>query len=77
MLLEIVSPDKLIYSGEVKSVRLPGKDGYFEILKDHAPIIALLKHGETRIITDQDKTETFETNKGFVEVFDNKITVLV
>ncbi|MBT3300906.1 MAG: ATP synthase F1 subunit epsilon [Bacteroidetes bacterium] len=77
MLLEIISPDKVIYTGEVQSVRLPGKDGYFEILKDHAPLISLLQAGEIKVVDQNGSTETFNTNKGFVEVVDNTITVLV
>ncbi|MBT4340391.1 MAG: ATP synthase F1 subunit epsilon [Bacteroidetes bacterium] len=77
MLLEIISPDKVIYTGEVRSVRLPGKDGYFEILKDHAPLISLLQAGEIKVVDQNGSTETFNTNKGFVEVVDNTITVLV
>ena len=77
MLLEIISPDKVIYSGEVQSVRLPGKDGYFEILTEHAPIISLLKEGEVKLVDQKGSTEIFKTNKGFVEVVDNTITVLV
>ena len=75
MLLEIISPDKVIYTGEVQSVRLPGKDGYFEILKDHAPLISLLQAGEIKVVDQNGSTETFNTNKGFVEVVDNKYTV--
>ena len=77
MHLEIISPDRVIYSGEVKSVLLPGKEGYFEILNNHAPIIALLQSGEIRIIDNDGSKEYFDTDSGFVEVIKNKVTVLV
>jgi F-type H+-transporting ATPase subunit epsilon len=77
MYIEIISPDKLVYSGEVTSVRLPGQEGYFEVLKDHASIISLLQKGEIRIIKKDDTREVFEVDFGFVEVANNKITVLV
>lgn len=77
MLLEIISPDRVLFSGEVNSVQLPGKEGSFEILNDHAPLIALLQNGEVRIIKSDGEKEYFQTNSGFVEVLNNKVTVLV
>jgi len=77
MNLEIISPDKVIFSGDVVSVQLPGTDGYFEVLNDHAPIISSLKQGKIRILLENGEKQIFETNKGFAEVLNNKITVLV
>jgi len=77
MKLEIISPDKVVFTGEVNSVQLPGTDGYFEILNDHAPIISSLKKGNIRVILKNGNTEIFKAEKGFVEVINNKITVLV
>ncbi|GAA0738053.1 MULTISPECIES: F0F1 ATP synthase subunit epsilon [Flavobacteriaceae] len=51
MYLEIVSPEATIFSSEVDSVVVPGVNGEFEMLKDHAPIVSLLKEGTIRIHT--------------------------
>ena len=77
MFLEIISPQQTIFSGEVTEVFLPGKEGNFEILNDHAPIISLLQKGEIKVTKTDGSRETFQTEHGFVEVLDNKITVLV
>ncbi len=77
MFLEIISPDKLIYSGIVKRVRLPGSKGLFEILNNHAPIISTLDKGTIRIMDANDKKITFKVEGGIVENKANKIIVLV
>lgn len=77
MFLEIISPQEIIFSGEVTEVFLPGKEGHFEVLNDHAPIIALLQKGEIKVTKTDGSKEIFNTESGFVEVLDNKITVLV
>ena len=77
MHLEIVSPDKKIYSGEVSLVQLPGTIGSFEILNNHAPLISTLTNGKIKIIDTEKKTEYFEIKSGVVEVKKNSIIVLV
>ena len=77
MFLEIISPQEVIFSGEVTEVFLPGKEGNFEVLNDHAPIISLLQKGEIKVTKTNGSKEIFNTEHGFVEVLDNKITVLV
>lgn len=77
MLLEIITPDKRIYSGEVKLVQLPGTLGSFEILKNHAPIISTLEKGKIKVIEESGKTLFFEVDGGVIENKDNKIIVLV
>ncbi len=76
MFLEIVTPDKKVYSGDVEAVKLPGAEGSFGILKNHAPIIATLKKGTIKITDAQKGIENFEINGGVVEVLNNKIIVL-
>jgi len=76
MKIEILTPDRKIYEGEIKSVRVPGKKGSFQVLKDHAPIISTLETGSV-IIVDQANIETvFEINGGVIEVKANKIILL-
>jgi len=76
MKLEIITPDKKVYSGEVTAVKLPGADGSFGILKNHAPIIASLKKGTVKVTETSNKIENFDINGGVVEVLNNKIIVL-
>ena len=76
MKLEIKSPDKKVFSGEVTLVQLPGSDGLFEILNNHAPMIAALGTGRAKIQTPDGKLRFFEIKDGVCEVKDNKITVL-
>lgn len=77
MLLEIITPDKRIYSGEVKLVQLPGTVGSFEILKNHAPIISTLEKGKIKVEEESGQVLFFEVDGGIVENKDNKIIVLL
>lgn len=77
MFLEIISPDELIYEGNVKRVRLPGSKGLFEILKNHAPIISTMEKGVIRVIDEEDKITSFKVEGGIVENKNNKIIILV
>ena len=76
MQLEIISPNNQLYSGEVNSVKVPGMDGEFEILNNHAPIISSLSSGSIRIIDINKKVENFDINGGVVEMQNNKIIIL-
>lgn len=75
MNLEIVTPDKTIFRGEADLVQLPGIDGFFEILNNHAPLISVLKHGVIKIKV-QKKEDFFEVKGGVVEVLENNVLVL-
>jgi len=76
MKIEIITPDKRIFEGDIKSIRVPGKKGSFQILKDHAPIISTLENGPV-IMVEQDGKETrYEINGGVIEVKMNKIILL-
>ena len=77
MVLEILTPEKKIYSGEVYGVQLPGVDGLFEVLNRHAPLIGALKKGNLKILKDKASTASYSIESGFVEVLENKATVLV
>jgi F-type H+-transporting ATPase subunit epsilon len=76
MLLEIISPDKKLYSGEADLIQVPGSKGSFEILKNHAPIISTLEKGQIRIIAPDGNKTTFEIDGGVIEAKNNKIIVL-
>jgi F-type H+-transporting ATPase subunit epsilon len=77
MYLEILTPQKKIYSGEIKLLKVPGSKGSFEILNNHAPIISTLDNGYLKFITLQGDTQGFNVNGGVVQVANNKIIVLV
>lgn len=90
MILEVITPDNLLYKGEVDSITLPGIDGYFGILNSHAPLISALGTGAVTIskvanaeVDGQYEKEAsgsasfnFDINGGVVEVLNNKIIVL-
>ncbi len=76
MQLEIITPDKTVFTGEVNLVQLPGIDGSFEILKDHAPLISILKKGKIKYVDTKDNTNFIEINSGVIEVLKNKVLVL-
>lgn len=75
MKLEIITPEKRIFEGETDLVQLPGSDGLFEILNNHAPMIAALGKGRVKV-GDNGNFQYFEINGGVVEVLNNKILVL-
>ena len=77
MKIEIVTPDKKIFDGEIKSVRVPGKKGSFQVLKDHAPIISTLEHGLVRIVDQENNEINYNISGGVIEVKANKIILLV
>jgi len=89
MLLEIVTPEATLFSGEVESISVPGVNGEFEMLNNHAPIVSLLKEGHVKIYGDitleeevQDKFKKADRgiwlaiNSGTIEMKENKVIVL-
>ena len=92
MILEIVSPEAKLFSGEVTSVSLPGVDGSFQLLNNHAPIVSTLKNGVIKIsamdfkfskesidkfLKVNEQNCTLEIISGTIELKDNKVIVLV
>ena len=77
MFLEIITPDKKIFAGEVKLVQLPGTKGAFEILNNHAPIISTLDKGTIKVVEENGKEHLIEVDGGVIENKANKIIVLV
>ncbi|MGE4585873.1 MAG: ATP synthase F1 subunit epsilon [Mangrovibacterium sp.] len=76
MNLEVITPDKKLYTGEIYSIRLPGTRGSFEILHNHAPIISTLNRGELEIVAEDKERLTIEIGGGLVECRNNTILVL-
>ena len=78
MNLEILTPEKKLFSGEVYGVQLPGITGLFEVLDKHAPLVSALKSGRVKVLKDKSNHLAFyDIQSGFVEVIGNKTTVLV
>lgn len=75
--LEIVSPESVVFSGDVEMVELPGKRGRFAILRNHAPIIASLAEGPIRVQPSGGAELSFDCKAGYVECKANKVSVLL
>lgn len=90
MYLEIVSPEATLFSGEVNSVTVPGVEGEFQMLNNHAPIVSLLQEGhvkfegsisideeyEDRFTRDEKGKTVLHITSGTVEMKDNRVIVL-
>ena len=78
MQIEILTPEKKIYAGDVYGIQLPGVSGSFEVLDRHAPLVSALKSGVLKILLDnKGKTSSYNITGGFIEVLNNKATVLL
>ena len=92
MILEIVSPEASLFKGEITSIAVPGVDGSFQILNNHAPIVSILQKGTVSITAPNfkfsketahlfskvsDQNYTLAISSGTIEMKDNKVIVLV
>ncbi len=77
MNLVVLTPDKEIFKGSIRSVQVPGISGMFEVLRNHAPIVSALTTGTVRIILENGEKSTIDIKKGFIEVLKNEISILV
>jgi F-type H+-transporting ATPase subunit epsilon len=75
MHLEIITPDKKIFEGEVTSATFPGADGIFQTLNNHAPLISLLRDGIVEY-KSKESTQRLTITGGVMEVLTNKVIVL-
>lgn len=76
MKLEIITPDKKLFEGSVKSAVFPGSEGSFGVLDNHAPMIATLRSGKVELVEDNNNKLEFAIKGGVVEVLKNKVIVL-
>ena len=76
MKIEIITPDRKVFEGDIKSVRVPGKKGSFQVLKDHAPIISTLDNGLVIIVDQAGNELKYKISGGVIEVKMNKIFLL-
>ncbi|MFZ5999314.1 MAG: ATP synthase F1 subunit epsilon [Bacteroidota bacterium] len=75
MHLEIITPEKKVFEGDVTVATFPGADGSFQILKDHAPLVSLLKEGVVEY-KGKDAAASVNITGGVVEVLQNKVILL-
>ena len=75
--LEIVTPSKSAFSGDIKSITVPGTKGRFQVLKNHAPIISTIDVGMIKVDLLDGKANYYSTAGGTIEVLDNKVIILV
>jgi F-type H+-transporting ATPase subunit epsilon len=74
MYLEVITPEEVLFKGEVSSIQLPGRDGLFQILKDHAPIIATLGEGTVKIrVADDTQTLDHMSSQVILDTSDDKL----
>jgi F-type H+-transporting ATPase subunit epsilon len=76
MFLEIVTPDKKVFAGEIKLIQVPGSGGSFEVMQNHAPVISTLQKGKIKVLSPEGEKTIFPIFGGVIEVKDNKIIVL-
>lgn len=76
MQIEITTPDKTVFEGSCSLAQIPGVDGLFEILENHAPMIALLGSGKMKLKDESDQYHYFDINGGVLEVKENFVKVL-
>ena len=77
MQLEILTPEHKVFSGNVYGIQLPGVNGSFEILDNHAAMRAALGKGKMKVLVDKHNTEVYDISAGFVEILNNKASVLI
>lgn len=76
MQVDIITPDKNIFSGEAKELLVPGTEGFIGILENHAPLISTLREGKVKVTDKDGKSESYEINGGVAEVLNNKVIIL-
>jgi F-type H+-transporting ATPase subunit epsilon len=74
--LEIVTPKRIVFSGDVISFSAPGVVGGFQVLKSHAPLLSNIAIGEVKLVDGSGQESRYATSGGFVEVHENKVILL-
>ncbi|HHH53786.1 MAG TPA: ATP synthase F1 subunit epsilon [Bacteroidetes bacterium] len=77
MELVVLTPEQEFFNGEVKSVTVPGASGEFEVLENHAPLVSEITSGTVKLVLKNGEKMLFEVNKGFLEVINNDLALLV
>jgi len=75
MTLDIITPDRKVFSGEATSITFPGSEGQFQVLNDHAPLVSTLDRGPI-VVQSAAGQQVFNVDGGVVEVLQNNVLVL-
>ena len=77
MNIVVLTPDQEIFKGAINAVKVPGVLGQFQVLNNHAPVVSALEEGEVILKKEEGGELTFKIEKGFIEVLNNEISLLV
>lgn len=75
MNLDIITPDKSVYSGEASAITFPGTEGQFQVLNNHAPLVSTLGKGDVVVETGSSR-KIYTIDGGIVEILKNRVLVL-
>jgi F-type H+-transporting ATPase subunit epsilon len=74
--IEIITPDKVVFKGEIISVTVPGVKGRFQVLKNHAPLVSIFEIGMIEVVTPNKNSSFYATGGGTIEVLNNNVLIL-
>lgn len=77
MNISVLAPEREIFNGEIKAVKVPGVGGEFQILNNHAPLVSALDAGQVTIKKSNNEEMSFGIERGFIEVLNNEVSLLV
>ncbi len=77
MELVVLTPEEQYFNGKIKAITVPGKAGEFEVLENHAPLVSAIGEGNVKIVKSDGETLVFNVNRGFLEVINNDLALLV
>ncbi|MFK7937049.1 MAG: ATP synthase F1 subunit epsilon [Saprospiraceae bacterium] len=77
MNISVLAPEREIFNGEIKAVKVPGVGGEFQILNNHAPLVSALDAGQVTIKKGNNEELSFGIERGFIEVLNNEVSLLV
>lgn len=66
----------MVFSGDIKLLKVPGSNGSFEVMNNHAPIISTLQEGDLKIVTEDNQSQIIKIKGGVVQVLKNQVIVL-
>ncbi len=75
--LEIITPEKTLFRGNIELVEVPGKRGRFTVMQNHAPIISSLDKGGIRVKDTNGQELNFDCQNGYLECSENKVSILL
>ncbi|MDI6741839.1 MAG: F0F1 ATP synthase subunit epsilon [Smithella sp.] len=76
LMLEIVTPEKMAFTGKIEEVTIPGTEGEFGVLRGHEPFLSSVDIGELSFVKDGKKTH-YAVNTGYAEITSGKVTILI